>query len=415
MTEGPVNENEQDPDGPDLSRNVLGTGITSALGDCTYETGQVLLPGFAAVLGIPPALIGLTEGIADAVMSGAKLLSGHIGNRWGGRKPLVLAGYALTPVGQALMAIAAGWPLILLGRVLGWLGKGLRGPLRDAILAASVAPGRRGRAFGFHRAMDTLGAIVGPALGIGLLELARHWSWPSAAGPYRFALGMTLVPGLLSVLVFAWLVRDPGSGAAKALPFWRSLRGLPLNFRNYLRAVALFGLGDFSHVLLVLAATTALTPAWGAIPAAQLAAALYIVRNIVQAVAAVPAGSLADRIGPLPVLRAGYLAGTLTAALQAAVLWSGTGNLLALGVVFVLGGVYMAIQETLEPVVTSELVAAELRPLALGGLGAVNGLAKLLASSLVGGLWSLAGPVAAFGAAGALMLAGSALLPARKT
>jgi predicted MFS family arabinose efflux permease len=152
-----------------LNRTVGGAGLTSALGDFCYETTTVILPGFMAVLGIPAAVLGLIEGIADAVSSFTKTGAGYIADTLGHRKTLVVLGYALTPVGQALIALAGGWPLLLLGRPVSWFGKGLRGPLRDAIVAQAITPDTRGRAFGFHRAMDTLGAVAGPLLGVTLL------------------------------------------------------------------------------------------------------------------------------------------------------------------------------------------------------------------------------------------------------
>ncbi len=144
-----------------LNRTVAGVGLTSALGDFCYETTTVILPGFLAVLGIPAATLGLIEGAADALASFTKMISGFIADKLGHRKALVLVGYALTPLGQALIALAAGWPLLLMGRLLSWFGKGLRGPLRDAIVIQAISPETRGRAFGFHRAMDTIGAVVG--------------------------------------------------------------------------------------------------------------------------------------------------------------------------------------------------------------------------------------------------------------
>ena len=121
-----------------LNRTLVGADITSGLGDFCYETTTVILPGFLAVLGLPAAVLGIIEGIADAVASFTKMVSGHIADKLGHRKRLVLVGYALTPVGQALIALATGWPLILLGRLVSWFGKGLRGPLRDAVALAFV-------------------------------------------------------------------------------------------------------------------------------------------------------------------------------------------------------------------------------------------------------------------------------------
>ncbi len=138
-----------------LNRTVLGAGITSALGDFCYETTNAILPGFFALLGIPAAALGAIEGVADAISSFTKIGAGYFADRLGHRKALVVIGYALTPLGQAAIALAVGWPMILLGRAVGWFGKGIRGPLRDTIVAEAITAETRGRAFGFHRAADT--------------------------------------------------------------------------------------------------------------------------------------------------------------------------------------------------------------------------------------------------------------------
>jgi MFS family permease len=123
-----------------LNRTVAGAGLTSALGDFCYETTTVILPGFLSVLGVPAAALGIIEGTADAVASFTKMVAGYIADKFGHRKVLVVVGYGLTPVGQALIALALGWPVILLGRIISWFGKGLRGPLRDAIMVQSITP-----------------------------------------------------------------------------------------------------------------------------------------------------------------------------------------------------------------------------------------------------------------------------------
>lgn len=242
-----------------FNRTVAGAGLTSALGDFCYETTTVILPGFLAVLGIPAAALGTIEGIADAVASVTKMFSGYFAEKLGHRKLLVLVGYALTPIGQALIALAGGWPLLVLGRMVSWFGKGLRGPLRDAIVAQSIRPEFRGRAFGFHRAMDTIGAVVGPLLGVALLGWSQRWSWTDSTGPLRLVLWMSVVPGALAVMAFFGLVQDPEEFPNPALRFAGALRGLPSRFKNYLAAVGLFGMGDLSHSLLILAATQLLT------------------------------------------------------------------------------------------------------------------------------------------------------------
>ncbi|MCI0655427.1 MAG: MFS transporter [Methylococcaceae bacterium] len=398
-----------------LNRTVAGAGITSALGDFCYETTTVILPGFLAVLGIPAATLGIIEGIADAVASFTKMISGYIADKLGHRKLLVLVGYGLTPAGQVLIALATGWPLILLGRLVSWFGKGLRGPLRDAIVIQVVSPETRGRAFGFHRATDTIGAVAGPLLGVALLGLAQDWHWYDASGPFRFVLWLSVVPGALAVLCFRVLVNDPQNSPNPALKFFRSLRGLPRQFKRYLGAVGIFGIGDFSHSLLILAATQLLTASMGIVHAAQIAGLLYVWRNVVQVAVSYPVGVVADRIGHLTVLAAGYMLGALTAILTALAFWFGVGGIALLAGIFLIAGLYVAVQEALEPAVTAEMVQSDILAMSSGALGTVNGAAKFISSATVGVLWTAVSPELSFGLAALFMAAGTlSLLRIRK-
>lgn len=393
-----------------FNRTVAGAGITSALGDFCYETTTVILPGFLAVLGIPAAALGIIEGIADAVAAFTKMVSGYIADKLGHRKLLVLVGYGLTPVGQALIALAAGWPLLLLGRIVSWFGKGLRGPLRDAIVIQAVSPDTRGRAFGFHRAADTVGAVAGPLLGVALLGWAQEVHWDSSAGPFRFVLWLSVIPGVLAVLAFLTLVQDPQHSPNPALKFFSTVRGLPTRFKRYLGAVGIFGVGDFSHSLLILAATTLLTPKFGVVKAAQVAGLLYVWRNVVQVIMSYPVGYLADRIGHVQVLVSGYVLGPLTAVLTALAFWMGTDSVPLLAALFFVAGLYVAVQEALESTVTAEMVEPDKLALSYGALGTVNGGAKFLSSASVGLLWTAISPAFGFGLAAVLMALGTLAL-----
>jgi len=405
-----ANSTEQEKPKHWLNRTVVGAGLTSALGDFCYETTTVILPGFLAVLGIPAAVLGIIEGVADAVANFTKMVSGYIADKLGHRKLLVLIGYGLTPVGQVLIALAVGWPLLLLGRIVSWFGKGLRGPLRDAIVIQAVSAETRGRAFGFHRAMDTIGAVLGPLLGVALLGLAQGWHWEDTAGPFRFVLWLSVIPGVLAVIAFLTLVKDPQHSLNPSLKFFSTLRGLPTRFKRYLGAVGLFGIGDFSHSLLILAATTLLTPSMGVIQAAQVAGLLYVWRNIVQVAVSYPVGVIADRLGHLPVLVAGYVLGILTAALTALAFWFSVDSVVLLGGIFFIAGLYITVQEALESTVTAEMVQTQTLTMSYGALGTVNGTAKLISSTVVGVLWSAVSPVAGFGLAALLMASGTLAL-----
>lgn len=392
-----------------LNRTVLGAGITSGLADLNYETTNVILPGFLAVLGIPPQVLGAIEGIADGVSSFTKLGAGYIADRLGHRKTLVVVGYSLTALMQVFMAIAVAWPMILIGRIIGWLGRGIRGPLRDAIMAEAVTQGTRGRAFGFHRAADTVGAVCGPLLGVALLGLAQSWQFHDASEPFRFVFWIALIPGVLSVLSFALLVRDDRSQPNRKLRFWATIRGFPSSFRRYLAAVGVFGMGDFAHTLLILAATQLLSTRMSLIDAAQVAGLLYVGRNIVQMLASYPIGYFGDRWGHRPVLVIGYILGVAMAALLVVAFVLQINGILFLGLIFFLAGCYIAVQDALEAAITADYVAAETRGTAYGVLGTVNGVGDLVSSLTVGMLWAIS-PIVSFSYAAAMMFVGTLLL-----
>jgi MFS family permease len=398
-----------------FNRTVVGVGVTSALGDFCYETTTVIMPGFLAVLGIPAAALGIIEGIADAVASFTKMVSGYIADKLGHRKLLVLVGYGLTPVGQILIALAAGWPLLLFGRLVSWFGKGLRGPLRDAIVVQAVSQEARGRAFGFHRAADTVGAVIGPLLGVALLGLAQDWHWNDVSGPFRFVLWLSVIPGALAVLAFLTLVKDPEHSPNPALKFFSSLHELPTQFKRYLSAVGIFGIGDFSHSLLILAATTLLTASMGVVHAAQVAGLLYVWRNVVQVLVSYPVGVLADRVGHVTVLSAGYMLGALTAILTALAFLFSIDSIALLAGIFFIAGLYVAVQEAIESTVTAEMVQPATLAMSYGALGTVNGASKFISSATVGVVWTAVSPVLGFGLAAGVMVAGTlALLRVRK-
>jgi MFS family permease len=175
-------------------------GLTSLLSDAGHEMASAVLPAFLATIGAAAAALGAIEGVADAVSSFAKLGSGWWSDRIGHRKSITVRGYALTGVSTGIFACAAGWPLVLAARVVGWFGRGIRGSLRDAMLAESVEPAHVGKAFGFHRAGDTLGAIIGPLLGVAVIGLL-HGRFSDAATPFRIVFLLTLIPGLGAALI----------------------------------------------------------------------------------------------------------------------------------------------------------------------------------------------------------------------
>jgi MFS family permease len=385
-------------------------GVTSLLSDACHEMATAVLPSFLTSIGAPPAALGVIEGVADATSSVVKLGAGWYSDRLGHRKGICVLGYYLTGVSKSLFAFAVTWPLVLVGRVIGWFGRGIRGPLRDAMLAESVPAEARGKAFGFHRAGDTLGAIIGPLLAVGAIEILQARGVHNPSAPFRTVFLLTLIPGLGSVLTMASLVRERRRPPNHHLQFWASIRELPWAYRRFLSGVALFGMGDYAHTFLILAATSLLTAAYGLVEAAQIAALLYVWRNVLYAAASYPVGALSDRMSRRKLLAIGYLLGAVTAGgfglaflLQLPQPW----NLVLLACLFSTAGIYIAMEDTLEGTLTADLTPRETWGIAQGVLGTINGIGDLLASLIVGILWSGVSPVAAFGYAAVLCCLGS--------
>jgi MFS family permease len=380
-----------------LTRSVLGFGLASFLSDLGHEAATAALPALLLALGAAPAALGIIEGVSDGLASFAKLYGGWLADRPSWRKPIAVAGYLVTGLSTGAFGLAHAWPHVQAARGIGWLARGLRGPPRDAMLAEAVPAAKRGRAFGFHRAMDSAGAALGPAIAAVLITFV----------PVRVVFYLSVAPGVLSAAAFAALVRRDGSPSpADPRPLWTSVRALPARFRRFLASVFLFGLGDFARTLLILRATTLLTPTLGPAQASAAAMAMYVGHNVLYAAASFPVGWLADRVLPQRLLVLGYLLGGLTAIL-AATATASWGMLVAL---FATAGLTLAFEDTLEGTLTALEVPPALRGTGYGVLATTNGIGDLVSSALVGVLWSAVGAETAFGVAAAFCFAGALLL-----
>lgn len=230
-----------------LNRSILGMALSSLFSDAGHEMATAILPLFLISLGAPASALGIIEGVADATSSFAKLGAGWFSDRIGKRKPIAVTGYLLTGLTTGLFALAVTWPQVLLIRSAGWFGRGIRGPVRDAMLAESVIPEARGRAFGFHRMGDTLGAVLGPALA--LVALSMLATQVAVEEAYRQIFLISLIPGILSALSFFLLVKEqPRRPSIKS--FVASIQSMPMNFRLFLIGVGVFGIGDFAQTYL---------------------------------------------------------------------------------------------------------------------------------------------------------------------
>ena len=382
-----------------LNRTVLGVGVTSLFSDWSHEIATSILPAFLATIGAGPAWLGAIEGIADGLSSFAKLSSGHYTDRLKKRKPLAVFGYAFTALATASFAFATHAYHVLSGRAAAWLGRGVRSPVKKALLAADVAPGAYGRAFGLERLMDTVGAIAGPLTALWLLKVTNH--------NYRAVFLWTLLPGMIAVLSFWLLVRERVFEARKKVTFLTGLRSLPRNFREFLVGVGVFGSGDFSHTLLILYASRMLAPAHGAARAASLAVGLYTLHNVFYAGSAYVSGWISDHVPRRKAILAG---GYALAGVTAIFLTTTPASLWLLGGLFVLAGIYVGTEEALEDSLAAELIPKEQHGMAFGTLAAVNAVGDFLSSLVVGFLWSAVSAKAAFSFSAVLFFLGAILI-----
>jgi len=382
-----------------LNRTVLGVGVTSLFSDWSHEIATAVLPAFLATIGAGPAWLGAIEGIADGLSSFAKLGSGHYTDRLKKRKPLAVFGYAFTALATASFAFATHAYHVLFARAAAWLGRGVRSPAKKALLAADVAPGAYGRAFGLERLMDTVGAIAGPLTALWLLRLTNH--------NYRAVFLWTLLPGMIAVLSFWLLVRERAFEARKKVTFLAGLRSLPRNFREFLLGVGVFGSGDFSHTLLILYASRMLTPVHGAAKAASLAIGLYTLHNVFYAASAYVSGWISDHVAHRKTILAG---GYALAGVTAISLTATPASIWLLGGLFVLAGIYVGTEEALEDSLAAELIPREQHGMAFGTLAAVNAVGDFLSSLMVGFLWSAVSAKAAFSFSAILFFLGAFLI-----
>src|SRR6185437_10262164 len=381
-----------------LNRTVLGIGLASLFSDWSHEIATAVLPAFLASMGVAAAWLGIIEGVSDGLSSAAKMGSGFYTDKLQRRKPIAVLGYIVTALGTASFGLATTAWQVLIARAGAWLGRGVRTPVRKALLASAVTRETYGRAFGFERMMDTIGAIVGPLTAFFLLWAFHHHYPPLFA--------FTLIPSLTAAALIAFLVKERERKPVSHISFGDRLRSLPKRYRKFLVAVGLFGSGDFAHSLLILLATQKLTPSLGAAKAASFAIGFYAAHNVFYASSAPIAGWLADRFKKPLILSAGYG----LAAVMAALILVLPPTIWTFVLIFILGGVYVGIEETLEDSLCAELVNEEQHGMAFGVLATVNGIGDFLSSIIVGLLWTNFGTTVAFGYSGILFVLGALLV-----
>ena len=378
-----------------INATIIGIGLASLCSDVGHEMATTCMPALLAGLGASSAALGLIEGLADGLSGFAKLFSGLYSDRLEKRKPLAVVGYVVTAAGMASFALATQWWHVLISRVGGWLGRGVRTPVRKVLLAEATTPETYGRAFGFERSLDSAGAIIGPTLAL-LLATALGLRW-------LFAL--TLIPGLGAALLIFLLVKEKPHEAQPHARLWSGMRDLPSDFKRYLVGVGIAGLGDFSNTLLILWATQAWTPRFGLAAAARWAMLFYIAYNVIYTIACYISGLFADWFPKRWVLATGYA----LAVIPALALMAAGSSMILFGVAFGVSGIYMGVWETVESSTSAEMLPKQMRGSGGGSRATVNGIGDFVSSALIGILWVLS-PIWAMSTVALLSLPSTTLI-----
>ncbi len=378
-----------------LTRNVFAIGMLSLFSDMGHELTTAILPLFLSSFAGGAVALGVIEGFSDAGSSILKLWMSFYSDRVGKRKPILAIGYFVTAA-MGLLAFVTAWWQIAVIRMIAWMGRGARGPVRDALLSESVPAEAHGRAFGFETMMDTLGAIIGPAIALSLVGIIA----------LRHIFLIAFIPGAITVIIVLFVLKDIPRRPQPDISIISSLRALPSSFWRYVGAVGIFGFGNFAHTLLVLRAVALLTPSHGEVQAGRIAIALYIFHNVLYAAASYPIGVLGDRTSKKTLLAIGY---GLFAVMCVGFLFVDA-SIAGLAVLFALAGIYVAIVDSMERAFAADLLPLDRRGTGYGVLATVNSFGDLTSSIVVGLLWTYVSAASGFWYAAILTFAGAIAL-----
>ncbi len=358
-------------------RNVLRLGYVSLFTDISTEMVLAILPVNFIIyqLGATPAILGLIEGSAEAVNNIFRVIAGVLTDKIGRRKPIVIAGYGLSTIAKPLFAVTNSWPQAFAVRVADRAGKGTRTSPRDALISDSIPKSQSGRAFGLHRSLDQVGAVIGPSLAFALLPLIglREIFWVS------------FIPAVIALLILLFFVVDARSKVRGTTIFVNARTVLTREFVLFLVVLGIFTVGAYNYSFVLLEASSL------GIQAADIPL-VYAVLNLATVVIGLPAGILADKVGKFPVLCLGLLVflGTSIAGSMLASYWL-FGFLIA-----ILYGGYLSISDTVQRALIPDFTRPELKGTAYAVYYTLIGAGSLIANSVFGSLWTNLGSVAAF-------------------
>jgi MFS family permease len=368
-----------------LPRNVWAVSLTSFFMDVSSEMVLNVLPLFLSnVLGVRISLIGVIEGIAEATASLLKVFSGWLSDRLGARKWLAVTGYGISALAKPFFLVANSWAMVLGARWADRVGKGVRTAPRDALVADSIRPEQRGLAFGFHRASDTAGAMLGLVIALGVVWRVQSASMGLEQSTFRTLVWISLVPAALAVLSLALGARDVPVKAASRVPVI-TMRGLGRRFAMFMLIVGLFDLGNSSDAFLVLRAQERGLSVLGVL-------GMLFTFNLVYTLVSMPAGSLSDRVGRRKLIVGGWMVYSLI-YLGFALAQTGW----QVWVLYAVYGLYYGLAYGTSKALVADIVPAEMRGTAYGTYNAVLGVLDFPASLIAGVLWRGVGSWQGFG------------------
>src|SRR5215218_2039590 len=369
-----------------LPRNVVAIGLVSLLNDASSEIVYPLLPVFLAMsLGASAQAIGIIEGLAESISSLLKLFAGYLSDRLAKRKFLVVAGYSVASLARPLLAFAQTWTHVLAIRLTDRVGKGIRTAPRDAMIADTVRVEQRGIAFGFHRAMDHAGAVIGPLIGYVLVILFVANAKSPTTGEFSRIFLVASAPALIAVLVAMFFMREsPVKSSSETEVKKLSLRGFDSNFKRFLLVLAVFTLSNSSDSFLILRAMDAGV-------SIAVVPLLWAAHHGMKVLSSLLGGDLSDRLGRKRLIVSGWI---LYAAVYAGFAYAT--NQASLWVLFLVYGIYFGLAEGAEKALVVDLVRPEQRGTAYGLYNLAFGVTVFPASLLMGMIWDSKGPTTAF-------------------
>ena len=392
-----------------ISTNVLVLGIVSLLTDASSEMIYPIMPLFLSLIGATGVVIGLIEGASETTASFLKVVSGWYSDKLDKRKPFITGGYGLSSLMKPLLVWAATPAQVLGIKISERVGKGIRSAPRDALIADSTPNEVRGKAYGFHKAMDSTGAVLGPVITLIIILVVVA----SEESLYRLVFAIAVIPAILAVAVILLFVREKEktSRPPSTKTFKKGLGGLGRPFWLLMAVVVTFYIGEISYAFFILRVEDvdstlleSLLPA-NVDPELVQAILLYILYNAVFVVTAIPAGSLSDRLGRKPVIMAAFVIFLATCVAMAF-----AGHLLVLAIGFVLFGVYKGASEGVFKAYVTDVVPSDLKATALGSFHTAVGLVMLPGGIIAGLLWDYVGHWATFAFGGVMAMVSIAML-----